>query len=71
MSSVKKCKNCNKENEKSAKTCAGCGAKQKNTGKTPEPKVEVDSRELREISAKIGILIEILERIESNLNGGF
>lgn len=34
MSSVKKCKNCNKENEKSAKTCAGCGAKQKNTGKT-------------------------------------
>ena len=34
MSSVKKCKNCNKENEKFAKTCAGCGAKQKNTGKT-------------------------------------
>ncbi len=34
MSSVKKCKNCNKENEKSAKTCAGCGAKQKNTCKT-------------------------------------
>ena len=46
-------------------------AKQKNTGKTPEPKVEVDSRELREISVKIGILIEILERIESRLNGGF
>lgn len=43
-------------------------AKQKNTGKAPEPKVEVD---LREISAKIGILIEILERIESRLNGGF
>lgn len=46
-------------------------AKQKNTGKAPEPTVEVDSRELCEISAKIGILIEILERIESNLNGGF
>ena len=45
-------------------------AKQKNTGKAPEPKVEVDSRELREISVKIGILIEILERIESRLNGG-
>ena len=46
-------------------------AKQKITGKAPEPKVEVDSREIREISAKISILIEILERIESRLNGGF
>jgi len=46
-------------------------AKQKNTGKAPEPKVEVGLREIREISAKIGILIEILERIESRLNGGF
>lgn len=46
-------------------------AKQKNTGKAPGPKVEVASREIREISAKIGILIEILERIESRLNGGF
>lgn len=46
-------------------------AKQKITGKAPEPKVEVGLHELREISAKIGILIEILERIESRLNGGF
>jgi len=46
-------------------------AKQKITGKAPEPKVEVGLRELRDISAKIGILIEILERIESRLNGGF
>ena len=46
-------------------------AKQKNTDKAPEPKVEVGLREIREISAKIGILIEILERIESRLNGGF
>lgn len=46
-------------------------AKQKNTSKAPEPKVEDISRELREISVKIGILIEILERIESRLNGGF
>lgn len=46
-------------------------AKQKNTGKAPEPKVEVVSRELCEILAKIDVLIEILERIESRLNGGF
>lgn len=46
-------------------------AKQKITGKAPEPKVEVDSHELREISTKISILIEVLERIESRLNGGF
>lgn len=46
-------------------------AKQKNTGKASGPKVEVASHELCEILAKIGILIEILERIESRLNGGF
>ena len=46
-------------------------AKQKITGKAPEPKVEVASREICEILAKIGILIEILARIESRLNGGF
>lgn len=46
-------------------------AKQKNTGKVPEPKVEVASDEIREILAKIAILVKILERIESRLNGGF
>ena len=46
-------------------------AKQKNTSKAQEPKVEVASNEIHEILAKIVILVTILERIESRLNGGF
>lgn len=46
-------------------------AKQKNTGKTNEPRIEDLSKVFSDFLTKIDHLIEILERIESRLNGGF
>ena len=43
-------------------------AKQKNTGKAEQGGVE---QALKAINAQILRLIEVLERIESRLNGGF
>lgn len=46
-------------------------AKQKNTGKTNEPRTEDLSKVFSDFLTKIDPLIEILKLIESRLNGGF